>query len=152
MAEGCEFLLDVCGPGIVGGVLIPILGAFPDGMMILMSGLGDIETVQEELNIGVGTLAGSTIMLLTIPYSVGIYLNRRAIGGREGRAQMRERKQVKKVLNKVTGAVESKTVSVLVPVAPKKFSWTRNGATSINTTPKGAWYVEKYRSYLLYFC
>jgi Ca2+/Na+ antiporter len=138
MAEGCEFLLDVYGPGVIGGILIPILGAVPDSLMILMSGLGAIETVQEELDVGVGTLAGSTIMLLTIPYSVGLYLNRRVVGGRDGRAQMRERKITRKVLNKVTGAIETKRVSVLLPVVPKKFSWTRVGATSLNTTPKGA--------------
>ena len=50
-------------PGIIGGILIPILGAVPDGMMILMSGMGPgtREEIQQELNVGVGTLAGSTI-------------------------------------------------------------------------------------------
>ena len=34
-------LCSLYGPGIVGGFLIPILGAVPDGVIILISGLGD---------------------------------------------------------------------------------------------------------------
>eukprot|EP00663_Eupelagonemidae_sp_cell21sb_P006552 gene6552-biopygen6934 len=57
--------------GLVGSVVLPILGAVPDGAIILFSGGG-----QEDLAVGVGALAGSTIMLLTIPWSLAI------IGGR----------------------------------------------------------------------
>lgn len=77
MAEGSEMLLLIYGPGIIGGLIIPILGAVPDCMIILLSGLGDREQVQEELSVGVGTLVGSTVMLLTIPWSLGVYLGRR---------------------------------------------------------------------------
>jgi hypothetical protein len=52
--------------GLVGGVVLPLLGAVPDGAIILFSGLGDYETAQETLSVGVGALAGSTIMLLTV--------------------------------------------------------------------------------------
>lgn len=38
--------------------------------MVLFSGIG--ENAKEEIGVGVGTLAGSTIMLLTIPYAVSI--------------------------------------------------------------------------------
>ena len=124
--------------GIIGGILIPILGAVPDGMMILNSGLGPLEAVQEELRVGVGTLAGSTIMLLTVPWALGVWLNRRQLGGPEKRALSMEKTKIKKVLNKMTGQVEPKAVTVLVPVVPKKFSWTKVGATSLATTAKGA--------------
>ena len=43
---------------------------------MLFSGLGDISKVQETISVGVGALAGSTIMLLTIPFGLC------AIGGR----------------------------------------------------------------------
>ena len=59
--------------GLVGGVVLPLLGAVPDGAIILFSGLGDIETAQETLSVGVGALAGSTIMLLTVPFALSIY-------------------------------------------------------------------------------
>eukprot|EP00961_Rhodomonas_salina_P067141 901525-Rhodomonas_salina.3 len=72
-------------PGLIGGLLLPILGALPDSAMIVMSGLGgSIEQAKEQVSlvnpvvnrtsdgpddvwgqiaVGIGTLAGSTIML-----------------------------------------------------------------------------------------
>ena len=35
LSNGSELLLEILGPGIVGGLLLPILGAFPDAMLIL---------------------------------------------------------------------------------------------------------------------
>jgi len=52
--------------GMVRSVVLPILGAVPDGAIMLFSGLGP--DAQEQLQVGVGALAGSTIMLLTIPW------------------------------------------------------------------------------------
>lgn len=67
ISEGSELLLLVPSlAGLVGGVVLPLLGSVPDGAIILFSGLGDYETAQETLSVGVGALAGSTIMLLTV--------------------------------------------------------------------------------------
>ena len=44
--------------------------------IILFSGIGSIETAQETLSVGVGALAGSTIMLLTVPFAVSILAGR----------------------------------------------------------------------------
>jgi hypothetical protein len=42
ISDGSEFLLLVPAyAGIVGSVVLPILGAVPDGMLILFSGMGD---------------------------------------------------------------------------------------------------------------
>ena len=49
----------------LGSVVLPVLGAVPDGAIMLFSGLGSVEEAQENLAVGVGALAGSTIMLLT---------------------------------------------------------------------------------------
>ena len=46
----------------------------PDGAIVLFSGLGP--DAQKQLAVGVGTLAGSTIMLLTIPWSLCHLLGR----------------------------------------------------------------------------
>jgi Ca2+/Na+ antiporter len=74
ISEGSELLLLVPSmAGLVGGVVLPLLGAVPDGAIILFSGLGDLETAQETLSVGVGALAGSTIMLLTIPFALSVY-------------------------------------------------------------------------------
>lgn len=74
ISEGSELLLLVPSmAGLVGGVVLPLLGAVPDGAIILFSGLGDLETAQDTLSVGVGALAGSTIMLLTVPFALSIY-------------------------------------------------------------------------------
>ncbi|CAL9199547.1 sodium/calcium exchanger NCL1-like isoform X2 [Musa acuminata AAA Group] len=67
LSSGSELLLQILGPGIVGGLFLPILGALPDAMLILVSGLsGSKETAQSQVLIGMGLLAGSTVMLLTL--------------------------------------------------------------------------------------
>lgn len=75
ISDGSELLLLVPAlSGIVGSVVLPILGAVPDGCIVLFSGLGP--NAQEQLSVGVGALAGSTIMLLTVPWFLSI------LGGR----------------------------------------------------------------------
>ncbi|CAL0326525.1 unnamed protein product [Lupinus luteus] len=67
LSAGSELLLEILGPGIVGGLFLPILGALPDAMLILVSGLsGTAETAQSQVSVGMGLLAGSTVMLLTV--------------------------------------------------------------------------------------
>eukprot|EP00397_Hematodinium_sp_SG-2012_P009367 GEMP01009450.1.p1 GENE.GEMP01009450.1~~GEMP01009450.1.p1 ORF type:complete len:554 (+),score=124.61 GEMP01009450.1:133-1794(+) len=75
IGDGSELLLLVPSvAGLVGCVVLPVLGAVPDGMMVLFSGLG--KNAQEEIAVGVGALAGSTIMLLTIPWFLAVYVGR----------------------------------------------------------------------------
>jgi Ca2+/Na+ antiporter len=77
ISEGSELLLLVPSlAGLVGGVVLPLLGAVPDGAIMLFSGLGDIESAQETLSVGVGALAGSTIMLLTVPWGMSVWAGR----------------------------------------------------------------------------
>ncbi|CAD7930743.1 unnamed protein product, partial [Amoebophrya sp. A25] len=97
ISSGSELLLLVPSlAGVVGTVVLPVLAAVPDGLMILFSGLvstdnrsGDDHAglsssssrssrtrADQTLDVGVGTLAGSTIMLLTIPWFLSI------LGGR----------------------------------------------------------------------
>lgn len=67
ISDGSELLLLVPAvAGLVGSVVLPVLGAVPDGAIVLFSGMGD--DAQSQLSVGVGALAGSTIMLLTIPW------------------------------------------------------------------------------------
>ncbi|XP_058095701.1 sodium/calcium exchanger NCL1-like [Magnolia sinica] len=67
LSTGSELLLEILGPGIVGGLFLPILGALPDALLILVSGLsGSKETAQHQVLIGMGLLSGSTVMLLTL--------------------------------------------------------------------------------------
>ncbi|XP_043689478.1 sodium/calcium exchanger NCL-like [Telopea speciosissima] len=67
LSNGSELLLAIIGPGIIGGLFLPILGALPDAMLILVSGLsGTTATAQSQVLVGMGLLAGSTVMLLTL--------------------------------------------------------------------------------------
>ncbi|GAB9463890.1 Ca2 :cation antiporter [Globisporangium polare] len=75
ISDGSELLLLVPAmAGIVGSVVLPVLGAVPDGAIVLFSGMGP--DAQEQMSVGVGALAGSTIMLLTIPWALSIYAGR----------------------------------------------------------------------------
>ena len=40
LAEGSEKLLTLMGPGVIGGLIIPMLGAFPEAFNILSCALG----------------------------------------------------------------------------------------------------------------
>ncbi|CAL5391501.1 unnamed protein product [Camellia sinensis] len=67
LSEGCEILLEILGPGIIGGLVLPILSSLPDAIIILASGLsGSEETAQDQVSVGMGLLAGSIVMLLTL--------------------------------------------------------------------------------------
>lgn len=74
IADGSELLTLVMSPGLIGGLVLPVMGAVPDGAIVLFSGLGP--NAQAQLNVGVGTLAGSTIMLLTIPWAASLWIGR----------------------------------------------------------------------------
>lgn len=53
---------------VVGSVFAPILGALPDGLMVLFSGLGP--DAQTKMSTGMGAMVGSTVMMLTLPWFI----------------------------------------------------------------------------------
>ncbi|XP_062506795.1 uncharacterized protein LOC134183316 [Corticium candelabrum] len=82
ISDGAELLLDLGLPAsVVGGLILPVLGAVPDAAIIVVSGAsGSAEKAQNSLQVGMGTLAGSTIMLLTLPWLGSLILGRNDIG------------------------------------------------------------------------
>jgi hypothetical protein len=86
ISDGAELLQVVPSlEHLVGSVVLPVLGAVPDGAIILFSGLtGARAQAQEQLSVGVGALAGSTILLLTLPWAMSILAGRVEMG--QGRA------------------------------------------------------------------
>ncbi|PRQ31082.1 putative sodium/calcium exchanger membrane region, EF-hand domain pair [Rosa chinensis] len=67
LSSGSEILLEILGPGIVGGLFLPVLTSLPDAMLILVSGLsGSTETAQSQVSVGIGLLAGSTVLVLSL--------------------------------------------------------------------------------------
>lgn len=78
ISDGSEllYLIPEYAP-LVGSVVLPILGAVPDGAIVLFSGLsGTTAQAQVSLKVGIGALAGSTVMLLTIPWTLAVYAGR----------------------------------------------------------------------------
>ncbi|KAA8526783.1 hypothetical protein F0562_008988 [Nyssa sinensis] len=77
LSSGGDLLLEILGPGLVGGLLLPILGALPDAILILVSGLsGSTETAQSQVSVGMGLLAGSTVLLLTVIWGTCIVVGK----------------------------------------------------------------------------
>ncbi|KAK6238970.1 hypothetical protein QUC31_004439 [Theobroma cacao] len=77
LCDGCEILLEILGPGIIGGLFLPVLSSLPDAIIILASGLsGSQETAQSQVSVGIGLLAGSTVMLLTVLWGTCLILGK----------------------------------------------------------------------------
>ncbi|KAJ1417405.1 Sodium/calcium exchanger membrane region [Sesbania bispinosa] len=77
LSAGSEILLQILGPGIIGGLFLPVLSSLPDATIILASGLsGSKETAQSQVSVGMGLLAGSTVMLLTILWGTCLIVGR----------------------------------------------------------------------------
>ena len=49
-------------------MVLPLLGAVPDGAIMLFSGLGDIESAQETLSVGVGALVSAQLHTMLFLY------------------------------------------------------------------------------------
>ncbi|CAL5223152.1 g5620 [Coccomyxa viridis] len=112
LSNGSELLLEVISPGIIGGLLLPILGALPDALIIVVSGLGGTKKeAAEQVNVGIGTLAGSTIMLLTVAWGGSLIA---------GRCDLDDKGQ----------AINKKLTH--------KWSLFKTGVTTDNFTPKGS--------------
>lgn len=72
ISDGSELLMLVPSlSSVVGSIVLPVLGAVPDGCMVAFSG-----NSQKEVAVGIGTLAGSTIMLLTLPWFIAVLFGR----------------------------------------------------------------------------
>lgn len=77
LSQGSELLLSAVDAGLIGGLLLPILGALPDSILILVSGLGGTQAeAQEQVLVGIGLLAGSIVMLLTLLWGSCLILGR----------------------------------------------------------------------------
>jgi len=84
IAEGGELLLLIprVAP-LIGSVILPILGALPDATLVIFSGLGPIQVAQQKISIGIGALAGATVMLVTLPWFLSVVAGRvDVIGGK----------------------------------------------------------------------
>jgi len=70
IGDGSELLEATPYAPLIGPTILPVLGAVPDAAIVFFSGFGN--DAQEQLDTGMGALAGSTVMLLTIPWVLNI--------------------------------------------------------------------------------
>ncbi|KAL6067188.1 hypothetical protein QOT17_008981 [Balamuthia mandrillaris] len=90
IARGSDVLMEVVDAGVIGGLLLPLLGALPDAAVVFVSGLGgDLDKVQEKLSVGIGTMAGSDVLLLTVPWILGVLFGRCDLRKRDNTAKPR---------------------------------------------------------------
>ncbi|KAL9403847.1 hypothetical protein Peur_000819 [Populus x canadensis] len=67
LASGGEKIFRILGPGVFGASAFQVLGALPESLILLASGLLNTrEVAQEYVSTGVGLLAGTSILLLTM--------------------------------------------------------------------------------------
>ncbi|KAH7857246.1 hypothetical protein Vadar_010526 [Vaccinium darrowii] len=67
VANGSELFFNMIGPGIFGASLFHILGTIPMVVLMLVSGIeGSTSSAEEQAEMGMGFLAGSAVMLLTL--------------------------------------------------------------------------------------
>ncbi|KAJ0102105.1 hypothetical protein Patl1_04774 [Pistacia atlantica] len=77
LTNGSE-LLELLGPGILRNIDLPKLGGLPSAMLILASGLFETkEIAQSQISVGMGLLAGSSILLTTLVWGSCVVIGKR---------------------------------------------------------------------------
>ncbi|KAG4987103.1 hypothetical protein GLYMA_12G227800v4 [Glycine max] len=80
LAAGGEQIFKILGPGVFGASAFDILGALPESLILVVTGLSsDKESAQEYASTGVGLLAGSSIMLLTVVWGTCVFIGRQKL-------------------------------------------------------------------------
>ncbi|KAI3457397.1 hypothetical protein Pfo_014060 [Paulownia fortunei] len=75
VASGGERIFKILGPGVFGACAFQIIGSLPEALILLASGLlNNKEVAQECVLTGVGLLAGSSILLLTLVWGTCVIL------------------------------------------------------------------------------
>ncbi|GAM24777.1 hypothetical protein SAMD00019534_079520, partial [Acytostelium subglobosum LB1] len=100
-------LFKVLSPGIIGGLLLPLLGTLPDAAIILVSCLGGTP-LEIQHKVVVGSLTGGNTFLITIPWAIAVF---------RGRCDFSE----------ITGLAKNKTYT--------GWSWRKCGVSVMSYTP-----------------
>ncbi|KAI4333604.1 hypothetical protein L6164_018388 [Bauhinia variegata] len=77
LAAGGKQIFAMLGPGVFGASAFDILGALPESLILLASGLSsNNEKAQDYATTGVGLLAGSSILLLTVVWGTCVIIGK----------------------------------------------------------------------------
>ncbi|PWA89142.1 sodium/calcium exchanger membrane region, EF-hand domain pair [Artemisia annua] len=78
VSSGGHRIFQILGPGIFGASAFQVLGFLPESLILLVSGLSNTKDVaQEYVLTGVGLLAGSAILLLTLVWGTCVIVGSR---------------------------------------------------------------------------
>ena len=120
IADGSELLMDVVSPGVIGGLVIPLLGSLPDVTIIFVSvALGSAEEMMEQVHVGIGALAGSTVMLLTVAWTGGLLAGRcDIVRGKAVDRQLTDPQDVRNTGVTVEPSIRTNAIIMIVTLAP----------------------------------
>ncbi|KAK7401788.1 hypothetical protein VNO78_13557 [Psophocarpus tetragonolobus] len=80
LAAGGEQIFKILGPGVFGASAFDILGALPESLILIVTGLSsNKEEAQEYASTSVGLLAGSSIMLLTVVWGTCVIVGKQKL-------------------------------------------------------------------------
>ena len=150
IADGSELLMEVVSPGVIGGLVIPLLGSLPDVTIIFVSiAIGSAEELLEQVHVGIGALAGSTVMLLTVAWTGGLLAGRcDLVDGKAVDQQLTNPKDVHKTGVTVEPVIRTNAiimVATLLPYFVIEFVSLFNMAHTLKPAEK----VDKEKGYVL---
>ncbi|KAF6177164.1 hypothetical protein GIB67_025501 [Kingdonia uniflora] len=77
ISAGSDGIFKLLGPGIFGASAFHLLGSLPEAVLVAVSGIyGSVESAQETVVTGMGILAGSTVVLLTLLWATCVVVGR----------------------------------------------------------------------------
>ncbi|XP_076907092.1 sodium/calcium exchanger NCL2-like [Bidens hawaiensis] len=107
VASGGKRIFKILGPGIFGASAFHVLGFLPESFILLVSGLSNSKDVaQEYVLTGVGLLAGSTILLLTIIWGTCVIIGSQKFDAESSSSSSMNpvRNPYEKILSLLTGS------------------------------------------------
>ncbi|KAK9078216.1 hypothetical protein SSX86_002273 [Deinandra increscens subsp. villosa] len=85
VSSGGKRIFQILGPGIFGASAFQVLGFLPESLILLVSGLSNTKDVaQEYVLTGVGLLAGSATLLLTVIWGTCVIVGSRKFSSESG--------------------------------------------------------------------
>ncbi|KAI3774957.1 hypothetical protein L1987_49522 [Smallanthus sonchifolius] len=107
VASGGKRIFQILGPGIFGASAFQVLGFLPESLILLVSGLSNTKDVaQEYVLTGVGLLAGSAILLLTVIWGTCVIIGSQKFSSESGSSPslIPTQNQYQKLLSFFTGS------------------------------------------------
>ena len=140
ISDGSEMLLGVLSPSLVGGLLLSVLGALPDVCIVLASGIGP--DAAENIKVGIGTLVGSNVLLMSLTWGASLWLGRCDLSGPGGTARDKRLSRPWDLARTgVTTDADTPTyarimlASGLLWLIPQVPSWLHHGAADFQAPP-----------------